>query len=121
MTRVRLRTGETGTARLGAGLVGVALLGVVVAYLPPGSGVPALLAERNVFLPIAVSLVGLALSPRRLVRISLPALVVAVPAAYLAVVPGFGPRAPFVAGPVVLAVLVGVRDGVVGPGLDSER
>lgn len=119
--------------RLGGGLVALALVAVVVAYPPPTTGVGPLFGIGNTFLPLAMSVIALLVTvvggvllarnitktrperPHRLAfGISVPVGAVAVIGVYLVVIAGFAPQTPFVLGAVVIAVVGGIIDELMG-------
>lgn len=115
------------TGGLGVGLLTASAVVLLVAWPPPGAGVPALLGTDDVLLagPVAVvaqllALAGGVVSVRAFVRRRSSFLVrlvigvlgavvpVAVAAAYLVEYVGYGPRTSLIVGPLVLAAVVGV-------------
>ena len=119
--------------RLGGILVGLALVTVVVAYPPPATGLDPLLGAGNMFLPLFASVASLLIAifggvllargftqaqsertHRLLVRVVVPVGFVAIISAYLVTVAGFAPQASFIIGAVLLAIVGGVADEVIG-------
>lgn len=115
--------------RLGGGMVGLALIAVVVAYPPPATGVEPLFGVGSMFLPLIVSVVALLLavvggvllarnianaqterSQRLAFRVLVSVGAVAVISGYLVVVAGFATQAPFIISAVVVAVMGGIVD-----------
>lgn len=119
--------------RLGGILVGLALVTVVVSYPPPATGLDPFLGAGNMFLSLIASVASLLMAivggvllargftqaqaertQRLVVRIVAPVGAVVVISAYLVIVAGFAPQSSFIIGAVLLAIVGGVADEVVG-------
>lgn len=129
MGTVRQDTPLSRVNRLGAVLIGLALVAIVIAYPPPATGLGPFLGVGTMFLPLIASVASLLVAivggvhlargfatpqtdraQRLLVRVFVPVGAVAVISAYLVVVAGFGPLSSFIIGAVVLAIVAGAAD-----------